>query len=304
MRELPGPWTASAGAARAGGARRVAAVAVLLAVTVAGLRAHGTFSRAAHSAAAAATGSLLAVLLATGEGIAIVAFIVLLVMGRPERKKNPDEEEPPRPPFPWWAKTLAVLIAVAVLVTPFVVLFTKKPRQAVRVAQLTQPGLGRIGVGRLTAPAQGSPWPIVAGMVIAVAAVAALTVWSRRRRFAGKTRDRTPRLARLLDSLAAGHDALGTTADPRAAIIACYAAMERGFAAAGSAPAAADTPAEVLARAAGAGIVRSGSPEILAGLFRRARYSAEPMTSADSGAAASALAQMRADLLATREAVP
>ena len=72
--------------------------------------------------------------------------------------------------------------------------------------------------------------------------------------------------------------------------------MERGFAAAGSAPAAADTPAEVLARAAGAGLVRSGSAARMAGLFRRARYSSEPMTSADSAAAAAALDQMQADL--------
>lgn len=59
--------------------------------------------------------------------------------------------------------------------------------------------------------------------------------------------------------------------------------MERGFAAAGSVPAAAsDTPAEVLARATGAGLVRSGPAVRMAGLFRRARYSSEPMTSADS----------------------
>jgi hypothetical protein len=79
--------------------------------------------------------------------------------------------------------------------------------------------------------------------------------------------------------------------------------MERGFAAAGSAPAAADTPAEVLTRATDAGIVRSGSAELLTGLFRRARYSNQPMTSADSDAAATALDQMRADLTDTA-AVP
>src|SRR5579862_9268246 len=126
MRELPGRSLASAGAGRTGGAARVAAVAVLLAVAVAGLRAHGTFSRAAHSAAAGVTGSLLAILVATGEGVAVVAFIIVLAMGRPERKKNPDTEEPPRPPFPWWAKTLAILVCIGVLVTPFVVLFSKK----------------------------------------------------------------------------------------------------------------------------------------------------------------------------------
>jgi hypothetical protein len=35
---------------------------------------------------------------------------------------------------------------------------------------------------------------------------------------------------------------------------------------------------------------------MLTGLFRRARYSAEPVTGADSAAAAAALAQMQAEL--------
>src|SRR5579859_1322015 len=111
MRVLAGLSPRSAVASRTGGAARVAVVAVLLAVTVAGLRAHGTFSRVAHSAAAGVTGSLLA----TGEGIAVVAFIIVLAMARPERKKKPDTDEPPRPPFPWWAKTLGVLVCIGVL---------------------------------------------------------------------------------------------------------------------------------------------------------------------------------------------
>lgn len=305
MRVLPGLSPGSAVASRTGGAARVAAVAVLLAVTVAGFRAHGTFSRAAHSAAAGVTGSLLAILLATGEGIAVVAFVIVLAMARPERKKKPDTDEPPRPPFPWWAKTLGVLVCIGVLVTPFAVLFSKKNRTASTTpGPLTRPGVVPSGAGRLAGPPPSTPWPIIAGMVIAVAVVVAMTVWSRRRRFADRSREPSPRLARLLDSLAAGHAALTSSADPRTAIIACYAAMERGFAAAGSAPADADTPAEVLARAADAGIIRSGSPEVLTGLFRRARYSAEPMTSADSGAAATALAQMRADLEAGLEPGP
>jgi Domain of unknown function (DUF4129) len=289
----------------AGGTWRVAAVAVLLAVTVVGLRAHGTFSRAAHSAAASATGSVLAVLLSAGEGVALIAFIIVLAMARPQRQKNLATDEPWRPHFPWWAKTLAVLAAIAVLITPLVVLYTKKNKNQVTVStRLTRPDLVPPGASRLTAPPHGVPWPVIAGMVIAIAVVVALTVWSRRRRSARSPRNWSPRLARLLDSLAAGHDALSASADPREAIIACYTAMERGFAAAGSAPAAADTPAEVLARAADAGIIRSGSPELLTGLFRRARYSEDPMTSADSGAAATALTQMRADLTATTGAGP
>ena len=139
-------------------------------------------------------------------------------------------------------------------------------------------------------------------MVIAIAVLVAVTVLARRRRQAGPLRDRVNRAAALSESLAAGSAALQGGGEPRAAIIACYAAMERGFAAAGSAPAAADTPAEVLSRAAEAGLIRSGSAAALTGLFRRARYSTEPMTSADSDAAAGALARMQADLHAEDDA--
>ena len=135
-------------------------------------------------------------------------------------------------------------------------------------------------------------------MLIALALLVALTAWSAMPAGARRGRPRDPGGSRLAlgESLAAGRAALAGPRDPRAAIIACYAAMERGFAAAGSAPAAADTPAEVLARATGAGLVRSGSAVRMASLFRRARYSSEPMTSADSAASAAALDQMQADL--------
>ena len=276
---------------------RVAAVAVLLALTAAGLRSRGTFSHAPDRALAGASGAVVATALTVTEGVALVAFVLVLAMARPRRKPKADDDEPPRLPFPWWAKTLAVLAAVAVMVTPFAVLLTRKTRPRTAAPQARAGVLAGGGAPpRLPATAHGSPWPLLAGMLIALALLLALTAWSRRtrRRATGPPRDQG-RLA-LGQSLAAGRAALAGPRDPRAAIIACYAAMERGFAAAGSAPAAADTPAEVLARATGAGLVRSGSAARMAGLFRRARYSSEPMTSADSAAAASALDQMQADL--------
>jgi Domain of unknown function (DUF4129) len=275
---------------------RAAAVAVLLAVTAIGLRAHGTFSRTASATAAAATGAALATGLAVAEGAGLVAFILVFAMARPVRPKKEDEDEPYRPPFPWWAKTLGVLLSLAVLVTPFVVLLAGKARKKVTPRVAAQPGLPRPGTTHLTAPVHSSPWPLIAGVAVAIAAVIALAVLTRARRRGRGPWRRAAGLAALADTLAAGHDVLSQGGDPRQAIIACYAAMERGFAAAGSAPAAADTPAEVLTRAAGAGIVRSGSAETLTGIFRRARYSTQPMTSADSGQAATALAQMRAEL--------
>jgi hypothetical protein len=301
MRALPGTSRTPARAGRTDrtAAWRVAAVAVLLALAAAGLRSRGTFSHAPDRALAGASGTVLAIALAVTEGVALVAFALVLVMARPRRKPRPDEDEPPRLPFPWWAKTLAVLASVAVMISPLAILLTRRirPRTAAQARPRTLAS-GGVAPPRLPATAHGSPWPLIAGMLIALALLVALTAWSRRtrRRLARPPRD----LARLAlgESLAAGRAALAGPPgrDPRAAIIACYTAMEPGFAAAGSAPAAADTPAEVLARATGAGLVRSGSAVRMAGLFRRARYSSEPMTSADSAAAAAALDQMQADL--------
>ena len=296
MRGQPGTSRAQARAGRPG-AWRVAAVAVLLALTAAGLRSRGTFSHAPDRALAGASGAVLAAVLVAAECVALIAFVIVLAMARPQGKPK-DEDEPPRPRFPWWAKTLAVLAALAALATPPAVLLTRPTRPVAPLARPGGPGRSAARPPGLPATAHGSPWPLLAGMLIALAVLLAVTVWSRRTRAhpAERPRDRA-RLA-LGEALSAGRAALAGPPgrDPRAAIIACYAAMERGFAAAGSAPGVADTPAEVLARATRAGLVRSGSAAGLAALFRRARYSSEPMTGADSAAAGAALDQMRADL--------
>ncbi len=273
---------------------RVAAVAVLLALTAVGLRAHGTFSRQVSAAGAAASGAVLGTALAVAEGVGLVAFIIVLAMARPRRPKKQDEEEPPRPPFPWWAKTLAVLLALAALLTPPVILVEKKGHKQVTPPVAVHPGVPAGRAGHLANTAATNPWPIIVGMLLAVAAVVVLALVTRVRRPPGQPRTRSA--GALLDALAAGHDALTGGGDPRQAIIACYAAMERGFAAAGSAPAAADTPAELLTRATEAGIVGSDSAGVLTGIFRRARYSTQPITDVDSTRAATALAQMRAEL--------
>jgi multisubunit Na+/H+ antiporter MnhB subunit len=308
MREMPAAPLASAsgtGQARsaqsprsARAAWRVAAVAILLAVTVIGLRTHGTFSHTPNPTAAGASGLVLVTVLATGEGVAIIAFILVLVMARPQPEKKEEEEDDDRwrPPFPWWAKIPAVLIALAALATPFVVLFTRKQHKKPIVPPAVLPGVPLGGPGRVAASGSGAVWPLIAGMVIAIAVVLTLTILSRRKRARDRSPHRGRRITALAEGLAAGRDALQAGTEPRAAIIACYAALERGFAAAGSAPAVADTPAEVLTRATEAGLVRSASAETLTSLFRRARYSSEPMTLADSAAAANALEQMRTDL--------
>jgi hypothetical protein len=272
----------------------VAVAAVLLAVTVTGLRARGTFAHGGNQTAAGASGVVLATVLSAAEGLAVIAFIVVLASARPQRPPNDDDEELWRPNIPWWAKAAGVLLALAALVTPFAVLLTRKPRQLGPRPPVAGPP--KVSLGHAATSSGSNVWPLIIGMVIAIAVVVALTLPARRKRSArAQPEDRT-RLAALLASLAAGSEALNADGEPRAAIIACYAAMERGFAAAGSAPAVADTPAEVLARATRAGLIRPGPAQTLTGLFRRARYSTHPMTSADSRVAADALTQMRSDL--------
>jgi hypothetical protein len=274
----------------------VAVVAVLLAVTVTGLRARGTFAHGGNQTAAGASGAVLAIALSAAEGLAVIAFIIVVASARPQRqpKDEDDEEEPWRPNIPWWAKATGVLLAVAALVTPFAVLFTRKPRHlGPRPLPVGPP---KVSLGHAATSSGSEVWPLITGMVIAIAIVVALTLSARRKRPARVPPKNRTRLATLLDSLAAGSAALNAGGEPRAAIIACYAAMERGFAAAGSAPAVADTPAEVLARATRAGLVRPAPAETLTGLFRQARYSTHPMTSTDSRVAADALTQMRSDL--------
>ncbi|MGH3149661.1 MAG: DUF4129 domain-containing protein [Streptosporangiaceae bacterium] len=293
MRGLP----ASQG--RAAAAPRAAAVAILLAVTAAGLQARGTFSHSPDATAAGASGAALAIILTAAEGVGLVAFVLILVSIRPARLNKPDDPELIRLRIPWWVKTLGVLLALAALVTPLAVLFTQKTRKTPQrpLPSIVGPGLAS---GHAQVAGAGSLWPVIAGMAVAAAIVVALTAWSRHQRREARRRPRQRnRVTQLLDSLAAAQAALTEAGgEPRAAIIACYAAMERGFAAAGrhTAPAAADTPAEVLTRATQAGLVSAEPAGALTSLFRRARYSSQPMTTQDSEAAASALDRMRADL--------
>ncbi len=100
----------------------------------------------------------------------------------------------------------------------------------------------------------------------------------------------------LRDAVSSGRRALAELDDARAAIIACYVAMERSLAAAGADHEAADTPDEFLARAAAAGLVRGAAAGELTGLFYEARFSAHELTTAQRTAARDALEQLAADL--------
>jgi hypothetical protein len=100
----------------------------------------------------------------------------------------------------------------------------------------------------------------------------------------------------LQRAVESGRSALRTVDNARAAIIACYLAMEASLAGAGTARGAAETPDELLERAAAAGIVHGGAAGRLTALFYEARYSTHPMPPSARESAREALDELSADL--------
>jgi hypothetical protein len=85
--------------------------------------------------------------------------------------------------------------------------------------------------------------------------------------------------------------------EPREAIIACYAAMERELRRVpGAVPQDCDTPTEVLARAVDSGALRADSAIELVELFEEARFSPHVMTEEHRDAAVQVLNQVLAEL--------
>jgi hypothetical protein len=90
--------------------------------------------------------------------------------------------------------------------------------------------------------------------------------------------------------------------DARAAIIACYLAMETSLAERGTARGVADTPGELLTRATEAGLVRGTAAARLTALFYEARFSSHPLGHRQRDAAERALDELAADLAEAGEA--
>ncbi len=285
---------------------RTAGVVLLLAVGAVGARSW----RAVPAGGAALRVPAAPVLVAFGvlEGVAVAGVVALLVMvwRRPRRRRCDEWRLVVEPVFGRWAKPVALLFGLLVMVLP-PVLFVAGMRGF--------SGHGRAGRGTPPPPAvpgtpvTGTPsrppagarsvagWPL--GLVLAALVVAGivLVLFLLRRRRARAADGPPPEdSGPLVTVVAAGERALGVASGPREAVIACYTAMEHALARSGLAVGDADTPAEVLARAAGAGLDRSGGAGALTRLFWEARYSVHPIGEEHRRSARSALADLRREL--------
>jgi len=151
-----------------------------------------------------------------------------------------------------------------------------------------------------TPPDQPGVVPLVeAGLALAAMvgiAVAQLVAERRRRRPPPTPAER---LVELLDDTL---DDLEREPDPRRAVIAAWARMEHGLAAAGLPRHPAEAPFEYATRVLEAALARPSSVHRLTGLFERAKFSQHPVGQADREEAIAALRTVRRELAEAVEA--
>ncbi len=298
----------------ADGRTRALAVAGMLAVTVVAL--HGYLPGAEpirRTDPAGGPSAVIAVAILTGLALVVVALGLLSLARRGEVRPAPSVDLPelrlrwPRPT----RRVVMLSVLILAAATLLAMLLARLPSLA---PAREDPGSGGDDPGPATTPPEpvapdGNPelvFPllIAAFLMFSVLAVAGIVV--RRREIqpapvpAGPPDADAGPAAHLARAAELGLAQIGDLErEPRAAIIACYAAMEAGLAAApGSEPQESDTPTEVLERAVAHGAVHGAGARGLVGLFTEARFSPHVMGETHRDAAIRSLQQVLDELRA------
>jgi uncharacterized Tic20 family protein len=198
-----------------------------------------------------------------------------------------------------------VAVAVTIIIGLHLRVFSRKPRLPPALAagqpKLTPspPALARQTPSTFHFPLAAVLYALI--VVVLLAAVVLSIWWARRFRPSGENRNdgfiaEDPE--DLREAVESGRSALRSIDDARAAIIACYLAMEASLAERGAARAIADTPDELLARAQATGVVHGTAAARLTALFYEARFSSHPLDRSQRDAAAQALDELAAALAA------
>jgi Domain of unknown function (DUF4129) len=206
-----------------------------------------------------------------------------------------------------WVRALAALVMIAIVAVAVGNLIGTRAAPT-RVQRIIAGKTPKQKVPKLPkTPALSAPnlGYILFALVVLAAIVACVVLLTRLRRsapggYAGELPgDETDELRRAVES---GRTALRAVDDARAAIIACYLAMERSLARAGTARTMAETPDELLGRAAAAGLIHGSAAARLTGLFYEARFSSHVLPASAKDDASQALATISAELRGTMPA--
>jgi hypothetical protein len=232
-------------------------------------------------------------------GVAAGAVIAMLVAATifgvfQRRSRVPDARERERP-----ARPIYLLLFIGGFALAVVWLLARAPRLKYRAAPSIASGGGTAPSTAVAAgPPPSSPTVLLVGVVVGVLLVVAgglvLLIRASSRHAPPVPLPHEP--SPLLGAIDAALDALDSDADPRRAVIAAYATMERLLAAAGSPRRPADAPTEHLERS----LVLLGSGRAsarrLTELFEQARFSVQAIDEQVRRSAFEALASVRHDL--------
>jgi Domain of unknown function (DUF4129) len=225
----------------------------------------------------------------------IVGLIGLIFLNVATRKRQ--EDEPGAASGTWWQRALALLLllGLASLVVPPLSHLADRPPVA-------RPGSGGVApdagpppaIERVGSSALGIFFTLLLGLLV-VGLVAALFFF-----FARGQEEPPSRRERSQDDLAkevrAGIVDLASIRDPRRAVIACYARMQRLLPSAGITSRPADTPFELLARILEQRDVARSSVTTLTESFERAKFSSHSIGESTRAEALGALRNIRDQL--------
>jgi hypothetical protein len=300
---------------------RVVAVIVLLIVVAASLRGYlPGVDRAAQKSPPHSGASLLYVVAMLGVSVVIVAVAIIVRLRDPRRTAPSasglsDRFSDGRGRPTWRVLVIGAAVLVAWLLTVwllahFVTLHIGGQPPAAPPS--TAPTPASNGSRPPRPPDVGADRDVLRYLIAATAALFVVivvgAVATARRRRVGEPSVVTPEISRppaapstsesLVRAAEVGLAEIGDRSrEPRAAIIACYAAMERELSRVpGAVPQDFDTPTEVLARAVENHALHGDSAAELVNLFEEARFSPHVMSEAHRESALSVLQLVLADL--------
>ena len=209
-----------------------------------------------------------------------------------------------RPDMPWWVKVFMVSLPALLFAAMVAAVIVIHPNGGSPPAQQVLPPQAPTAETGTAPPAQAAPRPasgnspvlahaLVGAGVVVVAAVAVALVVSRRRRPppAGEGGR-----AALAEAVGWSLDDLRREPDPRRAVIAAYARMERMLADRGVGRRAFEAPLEYLARVLALAQVGAAPIQTLTGLFQEAKFSPHTIGPGQRDQAVETLTAIRADL--------
>jgi hypothetical protein len=217
------------------------------------------------------------------------------------RHQDSDHAEPEGEPFPLLLRLLAVaVIAAGLVMVWFIVRAIAPPPPASSHTPTPTPGRG----GGVSTPLDEKTILLVA--LITGAVLLAITYGSRWLAARREVEDAEPfggrraEVAAVLAAVDAAEEGLRSESDPRAAVLAAYAAMAhhlaRGLGRHGSSVRRSDTATELLDRSVEVGLVGDAAARTLTDHFREARFRQHPMDESARTRAEVCLREVREEL--------